>query len=69
MSSIRSILEKIILGDDQFFELSPKANDRVDQALKEIEEAIKTEVIGEDEKQIRNGLRAEQRNRSKELFK
>ena len=82
MSSIRSILGKLS-QDIMTIERLPMSIDRVDaknkyidQALKEIEEAIKREVIGENEKdeagwneQIRNGLRAEQRNSSKELFK
>jgi hypothetical protein len=92
MSSIRSILEDLVLnvieansrqgGDGDM----DKRNYAYDQALKDISDAIKREVIGEDElviktddiqeidlsmnnAEVRNELRYDQRNRSKELFK
>ena len=78
MSSIRSILEKITArsyctGQDG----QPYNEDewQIDQVLLEISQII-DEVIGEDEnddagwnEQIRNALRFEQRNHSKELLK
>ena len=77
MSSIRSILEIIVPRVGEIDGLTEELREKcIETALKEIEEAIKKEVIGEDEKdeagwneQIRNGLRAEQRNNLKELLK
>ena len=90
MSNIRSILELVkeygrlsdkceddyLKSEDCLCGEYGKDFITIDQALKEIEEAIEKEIIGENEKdeagwneQIRNGLRAEQKSNLKELLK